>query len=206
MRRATAMLLGTVAGTALLVGAKYGTAATSNTANAGSAIGPQGGTASTDPNASPTGTSPSSDPASAPAAPAGSAAAAPVATKSTAATRKTTAPAAPRTTTPATTQPAAPTTAAPACSTASGVASTVVSPGVGAMTVTIKVCGGVVSSSTGALSQSNWSLNNQAIPQLNTLAVQYYKTDISKLHYSQATLTSNAYQASLKSALSKAGI
>jgi len=82
----------------------------------------------------------------------------------------------------------------------------VASPGIGAVTVTIKVCGGVLSTSTGSLSQSNLPANTQAIPALNTLAVQYYKTNISMIHYSGATLTSNAYQASLQSAMAKAGI
>jgi hypothetical protein len=74
------------------------------------------------------------------------------------------------------------------------------------MTVTIKVCGGAISTAAGSLSQSNWSKNNAAIPALNTLAVQYYKTDLSRVHYAGATLTANAYRTSLKSAITKAGL
>jgi uncharacterized protein with FMN-binding domain len=38
------------------------------------------------------------------------------------------------------------------------------------------------------------------------MAVQYYKTNFSQIHYSGATLTSNAYQASLRSAMTKAKV
>lgn len=198
MRRATAMLLGTVAGTALLVGGKYGMGATNGAANAGNAIGPQDDTASTDPNASATAASPTANPATEPTAPApaGSAAAPAGGAKPTPTAKRSTQPAAPRTT------PAGNSN----CTSASGAATNVVSPGVGAVTVTIKVCNGAVTTASAVISQSNWSSNTAAIKSLNTLAVQYYKTDISKLNYSGATLTSNAYQGSLKSALSKAGI
>ena len=109
------------------------------------------------------------------------------------------------TTSPAPPSPSA-TSTLPACMTTAGNAVNVASPGVGALTVTIKVCGGVMSTSNGSLSQSNLPANTPAIPALNTLAVQYYKTNISMIHYSGATLTSNAYQASLQSAMAKAGI
>lgn len=99
-----------------------------------------------------------------------------------------------------------PTSPSPSCTTAAGAASNVESPGVGAVTVTIKVCNGQLTSSTGSISQSNWSANTAAFPALDTLAVQYYKTDVTKIHHSGATLTSKAYQASLKSALTKAGL
>lgn len=56
------------------------------------------------------------------------------------------------------------------------------------------------------LSQSDLALNAQALPVMDVLAVQYYKTNISAIHYSGATYTSAAYQASLQSALTKAGI
>jgi uncharacterized protein with FMN-binding domain len=92
------------------------------------------------------------------------------------------------------------------CANATGNATNIASPGVGAITVTIQVCGGVVKTATGAQSRSNWEANQSAVPALNRLAVQYYRTDISKIHYSGATLTSNAYQASLRSALGKAGL
>jgi hypothetical protein len=64
----------------------------------------------------------------------------------------------------------------------------------------------VLKTSTATQSRSNWDDNAKALPALNALAVQYYKTNISKIHYSGATLTSSAYQASLRSAMSKAGI
>jgi hypothetical protein len=38
------------------------------------------------------------------------------------------------------------------------------------------------------------------------MAVKYYKTSFSQIHYSGASLTSAAYRTSLKSAMSKAGI
>jgi uncharacterized protein with FMN-binding domain len=82
----------------------------------------------------------------------------------------------------------------------------VASPGTGTVTVTIKVCNGAISSATSTLSQSNWPANTAALPALNSLTPQYYKTNISAIHYSGATLTSNAYQSSLRSAISKAGI
>lgn len=200
MRRATATLLGTMAGTALLVGAKYGTAATTG---AGDTVADSRAGSGEPSSPGPSGSASGSASPGAPSAPGSASPGAPPAG---------TAPTTGRSTAPGTgggtTKPPAPapTTAAPACRDVSGAASTVASPGVGAMTVTIKVCNGAVTASTGSLSQSNWSANNQAIPQLNTLAVQYYKTDISKIAYSGATLTAKAYQASLRSAISKAGI
>jgi uncharacterized protein with FMN-binding domain len=110
---------------------------------------------------------------------------------------------------PSTTSPAPqPTIPSPSatCTMAIGNAVNVASPGIGALTVTIQVCGGVLKTSTGTLSQSNLPDNSKAIPALNPLAVQYYKTNLSMIHYSGATLTSNAYQASLRSAMTKAGI
>jgi hypothetical protein len=74
------------------------------------------------------------------------------------------------------------------------------------VTVTIKVCDDAVSTASSALSQSNWDDNTAALPALDQLAVQYYQSDITKVHYSGATLTSDAYQTSLKAALSKAGL
>jgi hypothetical protein len=72
--------------------------------------------------------------------------------------------------------------------------------------VTIKVCDGKLSTSTGTLSKSNWDANTAALTKLNSLAVQYYASDMSKITYTGATLTSNAYKASLSSALTKAGL
>jgi hypothetical protein len=73
------------------------------------------------------------------------------------------------------------------------------------VTVSIRVCGSAVTTASSTQSRSNWGPNSAALPALNSLAVKYYKTDISKIHYSGATLTSAAYQASLRSALSDAG-
>lgn len=195
MRRATAALLGTLAGTALLVGAKYATpeVAGPNTP-AGSDQGLDNPSASVDPSLSGSG-SPGVSGAAA------GASGSPAAGASTPAGARTSAgqaaPPAPVTTT---TNPAA------TCKTTTGNAATIVAPGTGTATVTIKVCGGVISSASATLSQSNWTANDKAIPQLNTLTVQYYKTNMSKITYSSATLTSNSYQTSLKSAMSKAGI
>jgi hypothetical protein len=108
------------------------------------------------------------------------------------------------------TQPsgAARTTAAPPppCKTTSGSGISVESPGIGTVTVTIKVCNGVISSASSTQSQSNWENNGPALPALNSLTPQYYKTNISAIHYSGATLTSKAYRLSLQSAMTKAGV
>jgi len=199
MRRATAAALGTLIGTALLVTTKYAapsaTAAGATAVSAGDPVAVDAATAgSAPPGASAAVPGPSGTPGPAGAAPTGAA--------------RTTA-AAPQ---PARTTPAAggggATTAAPppSCSTVSGSGQRVASPGVGTVTVTIKVCNGAISSASSTLSQSNWSNNNAALPALNSLTPQYYKTNISAIHYSGATLTSNAYQSSLRSAMSKAGI
>lgn len=97
-------------------------------------------------------------------------------------------------------------TATSSCTTATGDAATIVSPGAGTVTVTIKVCDGVLTTSTGTVANGNWDANTPALASLDTLAVQYYASDMSKLTYSGATLTSNSYQTSLQSALSKAGL
>jgi hypothetical protein len=190
VRRATAALLGTVVGTTLLVDAKYGSGPTSGTgvsnsqplgeSTPGSGVGANGPTAGpTAPNAAPV-------PGGTTAKPGGGGG----------------------TTTPGgvtRTTPAAP-PAAPACTTAAGNPTRVSSPGIGTVTVTIKVCGGALTTSSGVLSQSNWSKNTNAVPALNSMAVQYYKTNFSQIHYSGASLTSAAYQTSLRSAMTKAGI
>jgi hypothetical protein len=79
-------------------------------------------------------------------------------------------------------------------------------PGIGAVTVTITECNGTLTKASSVLSQSDLALNAQALPAMDILAVQYYKTNITAIHYSGATYTSAAYQASLQSALTKAGI
>jgi hypothetical protein len=191
VRRATAAFLGTVAGTSLLVGAKVATAtpeATSRTA-VGSPIGdPAGG------DGAGTGGSPAAPPTSGPAS---RVAAKASATRPAGATS--TRPATPRTTAPS------PTRATTTCKTATGSAAGVSSPGISSVTVTVKVCNGTISSSSGYMPDSNWEKNSSAIPALNSLAVTYGKTNISKVYYSGCSLTSAAYRNSLSSALSKVG-
>jgi hypothetical protein len=193
--------LGTVTGTVLLVGAKYGSSpatgagVTSPAAQADPAGIAGAGTPGEGTGAGGTG-APPNGPNAAP-APGGSVAGKPAPTGT-----RTTGGATARPTTPA--APAAP--AAPACTTVTGDPANVSQPGTGAVTVTIKACGGAITTASGTLSQSNWSRNTSAIPALNTLAVQYYKTDFSQIHYSGASLTSAAYQASLRSAMTKAKV
>lgn len=181
MRRATAALLGTVAGTALLVGAKYASPQLADLSGASvgdsdAALDPSGEASSAEAPADPS-AEPSPEPPPAPA---------------------------PEPT--ATSKPKPTTTTTASCSTVSGGAATIAAPGVGTTTVTIKVCGGALTAASAVLSRSNWKANDKAVPALNTLAVKYYRTNISKITYSGATLTADAYQDSLKSAMGKAGI
>lgn len=192
MRRATAAFLGTVAGTSLLVGAKYATASpeATNPTAVGAPIGGDGAGL---------GTSPSAPAMSGPPSPtaktrAGRSAATRTSSRPAAATST-------KTTAPAPTK----TTATSTCTTATGGAVRVSSPGIGSVTVTVKVCGGKISSSSGYMSSSNWDKNTSAIPALNSMAVTYGQTNISKVYYSGCSLTSAAYRSSLSSALSKAG-
>lgn len=97
-------------------------------------------------------------------------------------------------------------TASPACATASGNATTVASPGVGTVTVTITICDGTITAATSTQTQSNWEDNELALPAMDQLTLTYAQTDINMVNYSGATLTSQAYRTSLTSALSKAGI
>jgi hypothetical protein len=187
VRRATAALLGTVVGTALLVGAKYAT------------------TPPTDPAAGPVEPAAGGGPA-AEDAPEGTTtpAAGPGPTKAGG-----TPTAGPRTTATRTAGPPPPpptTGGTGSCTTVSGNPVNVSNPGTGAVTVTIKVCNGAITTASSSLSRSNWGRNSSALPALNSLTVQYYKTNISQIHYSGATLTSNAYQGSLRSAIGKAGM
>ncbi|MBT8225543.1 MAG: hypothetical protein HKP61_18355 [Dactylosporangium sp.] len=111
--------------------------------------------------------------------------------------------------TPTATTTATPTpsqSATAACTTIAGAASNVVSPGVGAVTVTIQVCDGAITTSTGVISESNWDANDPALASLDALAVEYYASDLSKITYSGATLTADAYRGSLESAMSEAGL
>jgi hypothetical protein len=192
VRRATAALLGTVTGTVLLVGLKYGSGSTGHTTvDSSTALAdPSGASGSGTPDPGATGS----------AEPTGSAGVATGAPSAPAASR--TAPG--RSAAPSKVASAGPPASPPACTTVSGDPTNVSRPGIGAVTVTIKACGGTISTAAGSLSQSNWSRNTNAIPALNTLAVQYYKTNFAQIHYSGATLTSNAYQASLRSAMTKA--
>lgn len=209
MRRGSALVLSTIAGTALLVGARYATAARDDAAGIaagrGATHGESGSGTGADPSVTPTGSAPgpSPDPSASP-----SQSQPPATSPPAGQSRPPGSQAAPAPTragggsTPTTAPPAAPAT----CVTAAGNPAKVASPGVGDMTVTIKVCGGALTASTGALNQSNWSANNQAIPAMNSLTVKYYAADISRITYSGATLTAKAYQASLKSAIAKAGL
>ena len=200
MRRATAAALGTLIGTALLVTTKY--AAPSADSGAGTAV-TAGDPVAVDGVA--VGSAPVSGPAAAVPGASGTPGA-PVSAAPTGAARTTAAAPQPARTTPAGGGGATTAAPPPSCSTVSGSGQRVASPGTGTVTVTIKVCNGAISSATSTLSQSNWSNNTAALPALNSLTPQYYKTNISAIHYSGATLTSNAYQSSLRSAISKAGI
>lgn len=190
MRRPAAALLGTVAGTVLLVGAKYGSASPPADAGAVASSDDAAGAASDATSAAAGGAGG--------AVPGGTVASAPPG-------RNPTTGAAPGagTTGRATSGPA---TTTAACTTASGAATQVASPGVGTVTVTIQVCGGAIKTASAVQSRSNWDPNTAAIPALNKLAVADYKTNFAAIHYSGATLTSTAYRASLRSAMSKAGI
>jgi hypothetical protein len=200
VRRATAALLGTVTGTVLLVGLKYGTSPGHTNANNTAALVDPSGAGTADPGAAGSASGPAGAPSGL-AAPAGPGAASvpadPPASRPNPGRSAASSKPAP---------PGPPPPAPPACTTTAGDPSNVSRPGVGAVTVTIKVCGGAISTASGSLSQSNWSRNTNAVPALNTLAVKYYKTDFAQIHYSGATLTSNAYQASLRSAMSRANL
>lgn len=73
--------------------------------------------------------------------------------------------------------------------------------------VTIKVCGGALTTATGGVMMSNYEpQNSEAVAALDQLALQYYKTNISMIAYSGATETAAAYRKSLQSALTQAGL
>jgi len=204
VRRPAAALLGTLAGTVLLVGAKYGQA--SPATNAGDTV------AASDAGSPGSPGNPVSPGAGLPGnASAGTVAQTPGAAPGPSGKSSTVgAPPGPGNPTPgrSTGGPAATTTtaAAPTCTTKSGSASAISSPGVGTVTVSIQVCGGVLKTATAAQSRSNWDKNTAALPALNSLTVANYKTNFSAIHYSGATLTSKAYQTSLRSAMTQAGI
>ena len=188
MRRATAALIGTVAGTALLVGAKY---AAPVPVGAGSAVGTDTGADPGDQGVD-VSVSGSVDPAGgAPVSPGAVPSAGPTSTKASPG-RTTTAPTATKTTTPA------------SCKTAAGAGATIANPGVGVVVVTVKVCNGVLTSASATLSESNWKPNAAAFVELNSKAVQYYKTNLAAITVGGATRTSEAYVKSLKSAMTAA--
>ena len=197
-RKAKAAIIGSIAGTAMVTGVWFAFPASAHETNAQSQAGnpcPSGNTTNArqqgrNSRCAGSGVAPSGS-----AAPTASSTAAPTQSATTAPTATATATAAPTSS-----------SSTSSCTTATGSAATIVSPGVGTVTVTIKVCDGVLSTSTGVISQSNWNANTAALASLNTLAVQYYASDMSKITYSGATLTANAYQSSLESALSKAGL
>lgn len=205
MRRAFVALLGTAAGTALLIGAKYQASPPAQTAGAVGGVDGDGHATSGSPSAGDApSASTSTPPSPSTSTPPTSAAPGGQPTSPKPATTTTTKPGS--ASTGGATQPPA-TTPATTCTTATGAGSTVVKPGQGSVVVTIKVCNGAITSSSGSLSSSNWEpQNTNALKSLNSLTVQYYKTDLSKITFSGATLTSNAYKTSLKSAMTKAGI
>lgn len=94
----------------------------------------------------------------------------------------------------------------PTCTATAGDPAGILAPGIGAVTVTITVCDGKVSSVSSILSQSNYGRNRKALLAMDQLAVEYAVADINMVNYSGATLTSDAYRASLRSALVKAGV
>jgi uncharacterized protein with FMN-binding domain len=175
VRRAAAALLGTLAGTALIVGMRYATAQPDAKPPETPAVDGTGA-GRADENA---GEDTDEDAASGAAG-------------------------APAPTNPATWAPPAGSTAA--CTNVAGEASRIAAPGTGTVSVTIQVCARVLKTASAAQSRSNWEANAAALPALNALAVKNYKTDFAAIHYSGATLTSRAYQASLRSATARAGI
>lgn len=104
---------------------------------------------------------------------------------------------------PAQATPPSPLRSDPACITATGDPAEVVEPGIGEVTVTITLCDGVISTASSALSQSNYGRNKRALRAMDELTLEYALTDINMISYSGATLTSEAYRASLQSALTK---
>jgi len=197
-----AALLGTVAGTVLLVGAKFGAAPTGQAGTDPAAV--------ADANATSEGATAAGDPSAAPAPGVPGVPATSGAPAASAAPGSSAAPAKPTggTTAGPTPTKATTTTAPPAstCTKANGSAVGISKPGIGTITVTITVCNGAITTSAGAQSASNWDKNGPAVPALNSLAVKYYKTNFSAIHYSGASLTSAAYQSSLRSAMGKAGL
>lgn len=101
---------------------------------------------------------------------------------------------------------AAPSTAATtsqACATFTGEPANVASPGIGAVAVKLEFCDNTLARVTSSQTESNWPDNATALTAMDSLVVKHYLTDISMIHFSGATLTSGAYQTSLRSALTK---
>ncbi len=76
---------------------------------------------------------------------------------------------------------------------------------IGAVTVTLALCDKALATATSSQTQSQLGANPKALKAMDTLTLKYYAIDISKIAYSGATLTSQAYRASLTSAMTKAG-
>ncbi len=197
MRRATAAVIGTVAGTTLLIGAKVATQPPADALASSSGAAGTGGAAGGDPGQS-------GDPGATGGAGAarGASASTPGASSSAVASRSTARPG-------ATTGAPAParTSAAVTCRSYTGKTVSPVYKTQGSVTVTISACGGVLQSASAVQNDpTDYGPNKAAITSLNSLAVRYYKTNVSAIKVAQATFTSNAYRTSLEDALTKAGI
>lgn len=107
---------------------------------------------------------------------------------------------------PSPTPPGTPEPSSPTCQTFTGDAVKINRPGIGAVTVTLGLCDKALATATSSQTQSNWAANPKALKAMDTLTLKYYAIDISKIAYSGATLTSQAYRASLTSAMTKAGL
>jgi uncharacterized protein with FMN-binding domain len=187
MRRAVLAVLGTAVGTSLLVGAKLGTPSSGGAQDV--AIDTAGGEAADEPRAS-------GKPA-----PAATAASAKPSAKPPASGRPTA----------RTTVPAAATRTTVAKPPATGLKSgTFIGAGYrheyGTVRVTITISGGAVTAATATYPTdraTSRSINERAVPKLNSWAVAA-KTSANISTVSGATLTSDAYEKSLQSALDKA--
>lgn len=206
MRRSVATLIGTIAGTTLLVGAKLGThgaddpaamGATGVTVNGPAAAGSDGGSASGDPGAASGAPAPGTSGAAA-------ASGAPGTTPS--ATR---APGAPAPTTPGpvrTTGPGAPPPTTPAASgLRNGSYSASASEKYGTVSLTITISGGRLTdlaATYNASSSESQQISANAFPKLRQEALSAQSANVATV--SGATYTSNAYKSSLQAALNAA--
>jgi uncharacterized protein with FMN-binding domain len=201
MRRGVLAVLGTIAGTTLLVGAKVGTrppldpnAVALNADPAGAAAPPAAGAAPSDGAAS----VPAAGPSGAPPA-----SGVPAATATPGSTRTSPKPGSTARTSP----PAAPHTTAPASGLKNGSFTGAGSAAgqYGTVTVTITVSGGRITNLTqtyNAQSSTSQSISNAAFPTLRQEALSAQSAKIATV--SGATYTSNAYKNSLQSAITSA--